>query len=113
MTNDPLENATGIKAIVLAAGFFGGVASLAHIRGLSAGKALIAVLSGTVCAAFLTPVVQHYCAFPPAVENGVAFLLGIVGMSAVGKVLHYFEATDLEKIVRGAKPRPPEPPTDT
>lgn len=45
----------GIKVGYALAGFFGGVASLRYVQGLTVWQAILAVFTGLACANYLTP----------------------------------------------------------
>lgn len=98
MNDDPLYRLIGVKGIVLAAGFLGGVVSLAFIKALTVRQAFIAVLTGLCCAAFITPVATHY-GLPPVLENSTGFLLGLWGMSIAGKLYRYGGTLSMSGIV--------------
>ncbi len=76
----------GLKAGVLVAGFVGAIASLAYMRDLTPGKALFAIIVGTGCAAYVTPLVMGWLNLDNATngENAAAFIVGVVGMNLVG-----------------------------
>jgi hypothetical protein len=103
MMNDdvkPILEVFGIKIIVIAAGFCGGVISLAFISNLPLLTRLIAVISGVCCAVFFTPPLLHiWGALGPA-EPAVAFILGIGGMAIVGKIHSLWQKADLIQLIR-------------
>jgi hypothetical protein len=73
----------GVKFASLIAGFAGGVVSLSYLRELSRGQMMLAVAAGSLTAGYITPGVLHYIAFPPELENGIAFLIGLTAMNVV------------------------------
>lgn len=76
----------GVKLASLVAGFAGGVVSLSFVRQLSRWQAILAVLTGSLSAGYLTPVVQLY--LPSAVpEPTLAFLVGLTSMNLIPGIL--------------------------
>lgn len=73
----------GVKLASLVAGFAGGVVSLSYLRELTKSQMLLAVATGSLTAGYITPAVLHYIAFPPELENGIAFLVGLTAMNVV------------------------------
>mgnify|MGYP000707449572 CR=1 FL=1 len=75
----------GLKAATLVAGLIGSIASLAYMRDLTPGKAGLAVIVGTGCAAYVTPLVMGWMNLTGSSgENAAAFIVGVVGMNLVG-----------------------------
>jgi hypothetical protein len=87
----------GVKYAALVAGFAGGVISLAYLRELTRAQMVIAVLAGSACAGYMTPVAIPVMARAlgidptPAMENAAAFLLGLTSMNIIPGVLHLSE----------------------
>lgn len=75
----------GVKLITAVAGFAGGVVSLSFIRELTRWQMLGAVLSGTLTAAYFTPVVVIYAPKPISepLELAIAYTLGLCAMNVV------------------------------
>jgi len=73
------------------AGLLGALVSLYFLKNLSGIKALIAVLVGTVCATYLTPLFLQFTTVADKAENGVAFLLGVFSMNLVGGIFKVSE----------------------
>ncbi len=73
----------GIKIAPLVAGFAGAVVSLSYVRQLNRWQMCMALASGALCAAYLTPFVRHFTNFPAELENGIAFLVGVSAMNLV------------------------------
>lgn len=73
----------GVKYASLLAGFAGGIVSLSYMRQLTAWQMALAVVTGALIAGYLTPIAQHWIGLPEAVENGLAFLLGLTSMNIV------------------------------
>jgi drug/metabolite transporter (DMT)-like permease len=101
MTHAELEAALGVKIAAVVAGFFGAVISLAFDRKLSIFGAMLAVLAGVSCAAFVTPVVAYYWEMPKQLENGIAFFLGLGGLILMGKAYRAFQSLDFPAALRG------------
>ncbi|MHC4302833.1 MAG: peptidase M48 [Planctomycetota bacterium] len=81
-----IEEVLGLKAGILVAGFVGAIASLAYMRDLTPAKAIFALVVGTGCAAYVTPLVMGWLNLSNAAngENAAAFIVGVVGMNLVG-----------------------------
>lgn len=85
MSFEGLGELLGLKAATLVAGLIGSVASLAYMRDLTPGKAALAVVVGTGCAAYVTPLVMGWMSLSGGSgENAAAFIVGVVGMNLVG-----------------------------
>ena len=87
----------GVKYAALVAGFAGGVASLAFLRELDRTQMVLAVLSGSVCAGYLTPfalpIIARGAGFEPTseMENAAAFLVGLTAMNIVPGLIRLSE----------------------
>ncbi len=87
----------GVKYAALVAGFAGGVVSLAYLRELSRMQMALAVLSGSACAGYLTPVAIPVIAgaigvsATPALENAAAFLVGLTSMNLIPGLMRLSE----------------------
>lgn len=80
-----IAEALGIKLAPVVAGFVGAIASLAYMRDLTPGKAGLAIIVGTGCAAYVTPLVMGWLNLAgTAGENAAAFIVGVIGMNLVG-----------------------------
>ena len=83
----------GVKLAWLVAGFAGGVVSLSFIKGLTPFQGVLAVFTGVVSSAYLTPVAMSVfgtIAGQPA-ENGVSFVIGLSAMNIIPGVLKLSE----------------------
>lgn len=77
----------GIKVGTVVAGLVGGVLSLSMMPRLTFRKAVTAVIGGGACAAYGTPLVVEYLGLSSRnLENGLAFVLGVVGMHILGGI---------------------------
>lgn len=97
----PVFEVFGIKIIVIAAGFCGGVISLAFISDLPRSVRYTAILAGLSSAIAFTPVAIYFWRFLGDFEPAVAFILGIGGMSIVGKIHAIIKNLDLLQLVKG------------
>lgn len=80
-----IGEALGLKLAMVVAGFVGAIASLAYMRDLTPGKAMLATVVGTGCAAYVTPLVMGWLNLSGTTgENAAAFIVGIIGMNLVG-----------------------------
>lgn len=99
MRDDPLNDLVGVKLMVAVAGFLGGVIQLSWNKNLSVWGAVVSVLAGVCSAAFGTPLINWYYQLPLAVENGTAFLLGLLGMLITGKVYQFAADITVERVL--------------
>lgn len=87
----------GVKYAALVAGFAGGVVSLAYLQELSRTQMVLAVLAGSTCAGYLTPIAIPLLAHAigieasPSMENAAAFLLGLTAMNIIPGVMRLSE----------------------
>lgn len=82
---NPWTDELGFKVSSLVAGLVGGVLALSMMPQLTFRKAVAAVLGGGACAAYATPVVAEFLALTSRhIENGLAFVLGVIGMNLLG-----------------------------
>jgi hypothetical protein len=113
MAADPdtvsLSSAFGVKYGALVAGFAGGVISLAYMQELSRAQMALAVLAGSACAGYLTPIAVPLLAGAigivptPHLENAAAFLLGLTSMNIIPGVIKLSEVfrRDPAALLRG------------
>ena len=86
---EPTSGFLGVKYAALVAGFAGGVVSLSYGRELTRLQSAMAVLSGSLVAAYGTPIAVHYLdlGVGSPLENGIAFGLGLTAMNIIPGVL--------------------------
>lgn len=82
----------GVKLISLIAGFFGATLGLAASPKLTPLQLFAALVGGVASAAYLAPLTSYYIGLPPAVDGGVAFLLGIAGLVLAAGVIEVAKA---------------------
>jgi len=69
----------------LVAGLVGGVLALSMMPKLTFRLSMTAVVGGGACAVYATPIVADLVNLTSRhVENGLAFILGVVGMNVLG-----------------------------
>ena len=73
----------GLKLSTMLGGFMGALVSLSFVAGMGIIGRATAVFTGTVTAAYLTPVVVAYWGIGPAAENGLGFLIGLTSMNII------------------------------
>lgn len=83
---EPLSSVIGVKLGSTIAGFAGGVVSLAFVQGLTRTQAVMAVVVGSLSAAYLTPLVAAKLNITPELQNGAAFVIGLCAMSVIPAV---------------------------
>jgi len=87
----------GVKYSALVAGFVGGVISLGFLRELDRLQMALAVLAGTACAGYLTPIAIPMLARAAGIdstvemENVAAFLIGLTAMNIIPGVMRLSE----------------------
>lgn len=102
----PESGALGVKLASLVAGFAGGVVSLSFVRELSRWQAVLAVLTGSLCAGYLTPILALY--LPAGVpEPTLAFLVGLTAMNLIPGILHLSDRfrREPESFLKGGDPK--------
>lgn len=101
----------GVKYATLVAGFAGGVVSLAYLKEMSRTQMVLAVLTGSMVAGYLTPVAIPMLAralgieASPSMENAAAFLLGLTAMNVIPAIVRLSEILrrDPRALVRKGK----------
>lgn len=91
----------GFKLPSLAAGFFGGIVSLTYEKSVTFSRALLMIVTGAVCAGYLPPILNKWLNFGDSLENGLAFIVGLLSMKLVGglmKLGERFEKNPLKTI---------------
>ncbi|EFO33595.1 peptidase M48, Ste24p [Roseibium sp. TrichSKD4] len=78
-----IEQHLGAKVSVMIAGLIGSIVSLTFMRDLTAGRAFLYIVTGTACAIYGTPIVVKWMGITEPIENGAAFLTGLVGMNVL------------------------------
>ncbi len=88
----PDNNLLGVEAATSVAGFVGAVASLSAVQPLTRLQAVLAVFTGAATAAYCAPLISwYYEGTPEVVENGIAFLLGVMAMRLIPGVIRLAE----------------------
>jgi len=77
----------GVKHSALLAGFVGSLVALTFLRELTRLQMLAALGTGLATSTYLTPLVMHYFTIPSDMNDGVAFLLGVVAMNIIPAVI--------------------------
>ena len=87
----------GVKYATLVAGFAGGVVSLAYLKEMTKPQMILAVLTGSAVAGYLTPIAIPVLAraagidAAPSLENAAAFLLGLTAMNIIPAIVRLSE----------------------
>lgn len=84
---ESLLTTLGLTKATTVAGFFGSLLSLKLIGGLTPVQGIVTVISGMLCAAYLSPMTIHEGWFNPKSEGAIAFLIGLLGMSIMAAVV--------------------------
>lgn len=87
------------------AGALGAAASLPFHRDLKTlGQRLTMVASGAIAAHYITPLVSAYFGMDAGRNGGVAFLIGLFGMSTAAAVLRGLRTIDLAGMAKAYLP---------
>jgi Kef-type K+ transport system membrane component KefB len=82
----------GLKVSSLVAGLVGGVLALSMMPHLTWRRAMAAVVGGGACAAYATPIAAEVLGLASRhMENGLAFILGVIGMNILGGIFRLSE----------------------
>lgn len=95
-----LLEALGLKLGVVVGGFIGSVVSLRFAQGLSLTGKLSMVFGGLAAAAYLTPLVSLVIDLKAPIESGIAFLIGLYGMSAIAEGYKFISSGEAMKLLR-------------
>jgi hypothetical protein len=90
--SEPISTALGVKLSTIVAGFAGGIVSLAFLKNLTRLQAVIAVVTGSLCAAYLTPVATLKLGVSADLQNAAAFVIGLCSMNIVPAIKMGFTA---------------------
>lgn len=77
----------GLKVVPGIAGFVGGCLALSFVQGLNRFQAFVTVAAGAAAGTYLQPLTSHYLDLPTAMDGGIGFLLGLVGMGLAGWIV--------------------------
>ena len=80
-----------LKLSVVIAGFLGGLITLTFVRQLTSTQMTVAVLTGAITTHYLTPVAMHYSGATGDIEDGIAFLIGVMSMNIIPGFLRLSE----------------------
>ena len=83
-------------------GAAGAVISMQFIQGLTWPQKLMMAVSGTVMSVVLTQPVVEFVGMPAAWADGVAFLVGLFGWSAVGSIIAAIRKADWWGLIQDA-----------
>lgn len=82
----------GIKHSALLAGFVGSLVALTFLRELTKIQMFTALGTGLATSTYLTPLVMHYFSISADMNDGAAFLMGVVAMNIIPAVLAVSES---------------------
>ena len=77
----------GLKPSVIIAGFVGSMLTMSFVRQLTKPQMATALATGTITAHYLTPLTLYYSGLAVGLENGIAFLIGIMAMNIIPGLL--------------------------
>lgn len=97
--SDWLLDAVGIPLMVVVSGFLGSIIGLTRAAKFTPAAALVSIISGVSCAAFITPMIHYWWELDRRLENGIAFFLGLLGLQITGKVYDWFTTFDFSRLV--------------
>ena len=84
---ESILNVIGVKLGIAAAAAMGAIISLVSTRHLTPIQAIISLFVGFSTSVYMTPFVVSYLQVSPNLENGIAFVFGLIGMNIVTGVL--------------------------
>lgn len=85
--SEPVSAVFGVQLSSAIAGFAGGVVSLSFLQGVTRKQAAMAVIAGSLSAAYLTPAAAAKLAISAELQNGAAFVIGLCAMSILPAIL--------------------------
>lgn len=91
MSENQIADALGVKGATVVAGFAGAVVSLSFVKELSKTQMVVAVIVGSVTAAYLTPFLLASMNLPSEMQNGGAFIIGLTAMNIIPGMLKLTE----------------------
>lgn len=80
--------------MIVVAGFLGGVLSMSFVDGMSKRQRVVAVLSGSIMAHYLSPLIASLFSSGDYKET-IGFLIGLFGMSAAAAIFRAIQSSDL------------------
>jgi uncharacterized membrane protein len=97
---DQLAAALGTKKLIMVAGLVGAVISLKFVSEIDSWWSRITlVICGTAVASYATPALGEFLSVSERVESGMAFAIGLFGMSFAGAVLTAFKEAKLGEAI--------------
>tara|TARA_R110000868_G_scaffold19561_1_gene84203 strand:- start:957 stop:1283 length:327 start_codon:yes stop_codon:yes gene_type:complete len=104
---EQIAAAVGIKKIVLIAGLAGAVISLRFVSEVNTWWSRITlVICGTAFASYATPALAEWLVASERVESGLAFAIGLFGMSLAGALLAAIKEAKLAEAISSWFKRP-------
>lgn len=79
----------GIELVLFLAGLLGAFVNMAKTKNLTMFERFTAVLSGGIIANYVTPIFINILNLKPSVSNGMAFIVGYMGLKAVEYTIDY------------------------
>ena len=92
MTEPTAATFVGAKYSASIAGFFGSVVALTFLKELTSLQMLIAVFTGCATSTYTTPLFMYYLSISSDLNDGVAFVIGVVAMNLVPAILALIQA---------------------
>lgn len=103
---DWLASTLGVKSSQLLAGFLGALGSLHFLPKASRIFLCSMVINGAICAAYVTPAIAVYLDVGERLENGIAFTVGLFGMTLTGAVITAIRESKLAESISSWTKRP-------
>ncbi len=85
----PLEE-YGLCIYNLVAGFSGGIVRMSNSEPVSPLRWLTGLISSTLMAGYLTPLILKYITMPNKLEYSVAFIIGLASLQIINIVFDFF-----------------------
>lgn len=81
----------GLKYSATIAGFLGSIVALTFLKELTNPQMLAALTTGIATSYYTTPIFMYYLSFPTTVNDGIAFIVGVVAMNLIPALIKLSE----------------------
>ena len=87
MPSETLIGYVSAKHSALLAGFFGSLVALTFLKELTRFQMFAALLTGVTTSSYATPALMYYFELPMELNDGLAFLMGVIAMNVIPAVI--------------------------
>ena len=81
----------GLKYSATIAGFLGSLVALTFLKELTVLQMLAALTTGITTSCYTTPIFMYYLGLPVVINDGVAFIVGVVAMNLIPALIKLSE----------------------